>query len=161
MSVDGFSMASLGMPKDITSAQAAITTEQGVNTGNEKVVGKIDRALNKRINNDEKEENQKNKYFNDGFREEKDEDEDEKEGENPEQILDKDAKISSKQARALKTGLIKDLENVIIKINSKTDKIELYNKVTKKTIESINANDFVEMINKLDYNAGILVNKSI
>ena len=54
MSVDGFSMASLGMPKDITSAQAAITTEQGVNTGNEKVVGKIDRALNKRINNKEK-----------------------------------------------------------------------------------------------------------
>ena len=68
MSVDGFSMSSLGLPKDITSAQAAVTSEQSINSGNEKIVGKIDRALNKKINNDEKEENQRNKYFNDGFK---------------------------------------------------------------------------------------------
>ena len=63
MSVDGFSMSSLGMPKDITSAQAAATAEQVVQMGNEKVVGKIDRALNKKINNDEEKERNKNQYF--------------------------------------------------------------------------------------------------
>ncbi|MBR1942534.1 hypothetical protein IJ843_02220 [bacterium] len=157
MGVDGFSMASLGMPKDITSAQAAVTTEQGVLSGNEKIVGKIDRALNKRINNDEKEENQKNKYFNDGFNEE-DDDEDENDENSS---VDKDEKISLKTAKQLKTTVIKDPENIVIKVNNATEKIELYNKVTKKIVESITANDFLEMINRLDYNAGVLVNKSI
>ena len=158
MSVDGFSMSSLGLPKDITSAQAAVTSEQSINSGNEKIVGKIDRALNKKINNDEKEENQRNKYFNDGFKEENEEDEEE--NNNEETSIDKDEKITGQKARNYKTT-IKDPENVVIKINKKTDKIELYNSVTKKIIESINANDFIEMINKLDYNSGILVNKSI
>ena len=156
MGVDGFSMASLGLPKDITSAQAAISTEQGVNTGNEKVVGKIDRALNKKINNDEKEENSKNKFFNDGYKENEEDKEEEEDS-----VINKDEKITSKKAKTLKSPMIKDPENVIIKVNNKTDKIELYNKVTKRIIESINANDFLEMINRLDYNAGILVNKSI
>ena len=157
MGVDGFSMASLGMPKDITSAQAAVTTEQGVLSGNEKIVGKIDRALNKRINNDEKEWNQKNKDFNDGFNEE-DDDEDENDENSS---VDKDEKISLKTAKQLKTTVIKDPENIVIKVNNATEKIELYNKVTKKIVESITANDFLEMINRLDYNAGVLVNKSI
>ena len=61
MGVDGFSMASVGMPKDITSAQAAATTEQQVFGAEEKVVNKIDRALNKRINNDEEKEHKNKK----------------------------------------------------------------------------------------------------
>jgi len=157
MGVDGFSMASLGMPKDITSAQAAVTTEQGVLSGNEKIVGKIDRALNKRINNDEKEENPKNKYFNDGFNEEDDEEDENDENSS----VNKDEKISLKNAKNLKTAIIKDTENIVIKVNNVTERIELYNKVTKKIVESITANDFLEMINRLDYNAGVLVNKSI
>ena len=40
MGVDGFSMASLGMPKEITSAQAAAAVEQNVLV-NDKVVEKI------------------------------------------------------------------------------------------------------------------------
>ncbi|MBR2526619.1 hypothetical protein IKE67_09165 [bacterium] len=159
MSVDGFSMSSLGV-KDITSAQAAAATEHAVNTGNDKVVGKIDRALNKRINNEEKEENQKNQYFNDGYKNE-DEDENENENEEGKAFVDKDEKITTKKARSIKSTLIKDPENVIITVNNKTDKIELYNKVTKRIVETINATDFLEMINKLDYNSGIIVNKLI
>ena len=159
MSVDGFSLSSIGLGKDITSAQAAITTEQGVLSGNEKIVDKIDRALNKRINNDEKEESNKNKYFNDGFQEEDKDDEGDEN--NDESSLNKDEKISAKAANKYKALIIRDPENVIVKVNNKTDKIELYNKVTKKTLEAINANDFLEMINKLDYNSGVLLNKSI
>ena len=159
MSVDGFSLSSIGLGNDITSAQAAITTEQGVQGGNEKIVGKIDRALNKRINNDEKEEGNKNQYFNDGFQEDDEDKEDEEK--NEESSLNKDEKISAKAAKKYKALIIRDPENVIVKVNNNTDKIELYNKVTKKTLEAINANDFLEMINKLDYNSGVLVNKSI
>ncbi len=159
MSVDGFSMSALGLPKDITSAQAAASVEQGVLSSGEKTVEKIDRAVNKRINNDEKEEKNKNNFFQDGYAEEDADEENEEKDE--EGFLNKDAKISSKNAQKYKSLLIKDPENVIIKVNKYTDRIELYNKITKKTLESINADDFLEMINKLDYNSGILVNKSI
>ncbi len=159
MSVDGFSISALGLPKDITSAQAAASVEQGVLNSGEKSVEKIDRAVNKRINNDEKEEKNKNNFFQDGYAEE--DADDEKEEKDEEGSLNKDAKISSKNAQKYKSLLIKDPENVIIKVNKYTDRIELYNKITKKTLESINADDFLEMINKLDYNSGILVNKSI
>ena len=159
MSVDGFSMSALGLPKDITSAQAAASVEQGVLSSGEKTVEKIDRAVNKRINNDEKEEKNKNNFFQDGYAEEDADEENEEKDE--EGSLNKDSKISSKHAQKYKSLLIKDPENVIIKVNKYTDRIELYNKITKKTLESINADDFLEMINKLDYNSGILVNKSI
>lgn len=161
MSVDGFSMSALGLPKDITSAQASASVEQSMFNSGEKTVEKIDRALNKRINNEEKEEkNKKNNFFQDGYAEDE-EDKDEDENKENNSSVNKDVKMTSKSAKQYKTLLIKDPENVVIKVNKFTDRIELYNKVTKKTLESINADDFLEMINKLDYNSGILVNKSI
>ena len=78
MSVDGFSIASLGLPKEITSAQVAANAEYVAQMGNEKVVGKIDRALNKKINNDEEKEH-KNQYFEDGFKQSDDEEEEKEE----------------------------------------------------------------------------------
>lgn len=159
MSVDGFSMASFNLPKDVTSAQAAATAEQVVFSGNDKVVGKIDKALNKKINNDEEKSNQ-NKYFEDAYEDSKDEDEDEKD-ESSESGVNKDEKISLKNAKKYKKLVINDPENVTIKINNKSDRIELYNKSTNKIIESIKAQDFLEMINKLDYNSGIMVNLNI
>ncbi len=158
MSVDGFSIANFNLPKDITSAQAAATAEQVVFTGNEKVVGKIDKALNKKINNDEEKGNQ-NKFFEDAYEESKDENEDEEE--NDESGIDKDKRLSTKSAKRYKNLVINDPENVVIKINNKTDKIELYNKSTNKILESIKAQDFLDMINKLDYNSGIMVNLNI
>lgn len=156
MSVDGFSMSSLGMPKDITSAQAAATAEQVVQMGNEKVVGKIDRALNKKINNDEEKERNKNQYFEDGYESSEDENQ-----EDDESGVNKDEKLSLKNAKKYQNISIKDPENVIIRINDKNDKIELYNKATKKIIESIKADDFLDMMNNLDYNSGILANFKI
>ena len=74
MSVDGFSMSSLGLPKDITSAQMTASTEQAVLNAGEKVVGKIDRALNKKIDNNTDEEKEKNQFFEDGFQKDNDDD---------------------------------------------------------------------------------------
>lgn len=160
MSVDGFSMSSLGLSKDITSAQATASVEHSMFNVGEKSVEQIDRALNKKINDEEKnrEKNKKND-FQDGYAEEDDDEENEQKDD--ENSVNKDAKISSKNAQKYKSLLIKDPENVVIKVNKLTDRIELYNKVTKKTLESINADDFLEMINKLDYNSGVIVNKSI
>ncbi|MGN0018698.1 MAG: hypothetical protein ACI37S_06625 [Candidatus Gastranaerophilaceae bacterium] len=167
MGVDGFSMASVGMPKDITSAQAAATTEQQVFGAEEKVVNKIDRALNKRINNDEEKEH-KNQYFEDGFQEdEKDEDDEDSELEDsedePEDSEDSSSKSGDRKqnVKKYKPYEIKDPENVIVRYNSVNDKVELYNKSTKKAVETIRPKDFVEMVAKLDYNSGILVNKKI
>ncbi|MBQ3311340.1 hypothetical protein IJG72_04610 [bacterium] len=154
MALDGFSMANLGMPKDITSAQALASTEQQMAENGGKIVNKIDRALNKKINNEE-EKQHKRQYFEDGFKEKKDDEEDDEENsekesleeENLEQKKENNSKLNSK--------------DLVVRYNNINDKIELYNKNTKKTEETIKPKDFVEMITKLDYNSGILLDKSI
>lgn len=157
MSLDGFAISNFNLPKDVTSAQAAATAEQIVLNSNDKVVGKIDRALNKKINNEEKEE-QKNKYFEDGY----EEDEEDEENENDESSdLDKDEKIPLNKIKNYKNLIIKNPENFVLRINDKKDRIELYNKMTDKILESINTQDFLDMMNNLDYNSGIMVNLKI
>lgn len=157
MSLDGFAISNFNLPKDVTSAQAAATAEQIILNSNDKVVGKIDRALNKKINNEEKEE-QKNKYFEDGY----EEDEDDEENENDESSdLDKDEKIPLNKIKNYKNLIIKNPENFVLRINDKKDRIELYNKMTNKILESINTQDFLDMMNNLDYNSGIMVNLKI
>ena len=161
MSVDGFSIASLGLPKEVTSAQAAANAEHVAQTGNEKVVGKIDRALNKKINNDEEKEH-KNQYFEDGFEQSDEDDEEEKNEKKQEKNEKSDLSVFEPENSAgYRPPVIKDPENIVVRYNSKTEKVELFNKVTKKTVESIKTEDFVEMINKLDYNSGVLVNRKI
>ena len=141
MSVDGFSIASLGLPKEITSAQVAANAEHVAQMGNEKVVGKIDRALNKKINNDEEKE------------------EEDKKRESEENTTGNF--IEPSNSVGYRPPVIKDPENIVVRYNNKTEKVELFNKVTKKTVESIKTDEFVEMINKLDYNSGVLVNRKI
>lgn len=166
MGVDGFSMASLSMPKDITSAQAAATVEQQVGGIGEKVVNKIDRAINKKINNDEEKE-KKNQYFEDGFKEKDEDEEEDEEGKDKDKDKEESAKFESNSekkssnVKRYKHEKIKDPENLIVRYNGLNDKIELYNKVSKKTVETIKPEAFVEMISKLDYNSGVLVNKKI
>ncbi len=160
MSVDGFSIASLGLPKEVTSAQAAANAEHVAQTGNEKVVGKIDRALNKKINNDEEKEH-KNQYFEDGFKQSDDEEEKEEDKKDESEENSTGDLIEPKNSVGYRPPVIKDPENIVVRYNNKTEKVELFNKVTKKTVESIQTQEFVEMINKLDYNSGVLVNRKI
>lgn len=167
MSVDGFSMSSLGLPKDITSAQVAASTEQAVLNTSEKVVGKIDRALNKKIDNNTDEEKEKNQFFEDGFQDDDDEEDNEEQQEeskgssiDPNETFD-DGISRKKRFKRYKAPVIKDPENITIRFNNNLNNIELYNIVTNKTVETINTDDFVSMVNKLDYNSGILVNKNV
>ena len=167
MSVDGFSMSSLGLPKDITSAQMTASTEQAVLNAGEKVVGKIDRALNKKIDNNTDEEKEKNQFFEDGFQEDDDEEDNEEQQEeskgssiDPNETFE-DGISRKKRNKRYKAPVIKDPENITIRFNNNLNNIELYNIVTNKTVETIDAEDFVNMVNKLDYNSGILVNKNI
>lgn len=164
MGVDGFSMASLSMPKDITSAQAAATVEQQVGGIGEKVVNKIDRAINKKINNDEEKE-KKNQYFEDGFKEKDEDEEEDEEGKDKDKEesakFESNSEKKSSNVKKYKHEKIKDPENLIVRYNGLNDKIELYNKASKKTVETIKPEAFVEMISKLDYNSGVLVNKKI
>ena len=165
MSVDGFSMSSLGLPKDITSAQMAASTEQAVLNAGEKVVGKIDKVLNKRIDNNTDEEKEKNQFFEDGFqKDEEDEDEENEVNAQPQSFLNTDEEFKDgieKKKRKYKAPVIKDPENITIRFNNDLNNIELYNIVTNKTVESIQTEEFVSMDNKLDYNSGILLNKNI
>lgn len=169
MSVDGFSMSSLGLPKDITSAQMTASTEQAVLNAGERVVGKIDRALNKKIDNNTDEEKENKQFFEDGFQED-DEDDEDKDNEdqnenNPKSAINEDEVfndgIARKKRRRYKTPIISDPENITVRFNNGLNNIELYNIVTNKTVESIDTEDFVSMVNKLDYNSGILLNKNI
>jgi len=150
MGVDGFSMSSLGLPKEVTSAQAAAVTEQNIAI-NEKSVQKINESKNKRITDEEKEkENKKKKNdFNDGLIEEEKTDENsENQSENEEPII-------------YRYKLEEKADNVSIRFNAKNETVELFNKITENTIDSMHAQEFVDLVSNLDYNSGILINKNI
>ncbi|MGN1153399.1 MAG: hypothetical protein ACI4S3_05165 [Candidatus Gastranaerophilaceae bacterium] len=156
MGVDGFSMASLGMPKEITSAQAAAAVEQNVLV-NDKVVEKINPSKNKKISNEEKEkeEKKKKKFFEDGYTEE-----DEEKDIIEDLASDVDDNLQ-KNPTIYNLPAIENPENISIRFNSKSETVELYNKISQHTVDSMEADEFVDLVSNLDYNSGILVNKHI
>ncbi len=152
MSLDGFSLSSLGLPKDITSAQAAATAEHVAKKGMESKVENIENVMNKRISDDDKKDSKDN-FFNDGFEGEAEENE---ESENA-----SDEEESENKRRRKRSYLEREAENLKIRFNEKKEMVELFNINNNKTVESIKAEDLIMMVSKLDISSGILVNKEI
>ena len=151
MSLDGFSLSSLGLPKDITSAQAAATAEHVAKKGMESKVENIENVMNKRISDDDKKDSKDN-FFNDGF-----EEEEEEENEDSENASEQE----SENKKRKRSYLEREAENLKIRFNEKKEMIELFNINNDKTVESIKAEDLIMMVSKLDISSGILVNKEI
>lgn len=150
MGLDGFSMANLGLHKDVTSAEMANQVEQLANKGLEFKIKDIDNLVEKKgIERKEEGSGGNNQTFDDGLFQKKEEDEYEDE-------------LSSAEMQLIEQELEqKDPREFSVRINPKTEMVELYNNRSKKIIETINAEDLMGLVSKLDDATGVLVNKKI
>lgn len=156
MSLDGFSLSNIKMNRELTSAQMASQADQLASKGLEfKIKDVSELASNKGVKRKEEDSNQDEGTFNDGFQENEESDETEA---NTTKTSYRD---SIKEELIIKEIEEKDPKEFSVRINSSNDMIELYNNKNKKIIETISANDLMELISKLDSASGILVNRKI
>lgn len=155
MALDGFSMGNLGLQKELTSAQMANQAEQLAQKGSElkiKDVSKI--ADGKKIKLDEDDSESKNQ-FNDGFKKDSEEDEDSQEDEDTKDYEDMNSGISVEEFES------RHLKEISVRINPKTEMVELFSNTNNKIIETMSADDLMTLLSKLNSASGILVNRKI
>lgn len=146
MGLDGFSMGNLGINADLTSAQMANQAEQIARKESEiKIKDVTESAEDEGVKRKKEQSEQDN--FNDGFKKNEEESEEQQE----------ENKSSFKQI---------DFENknpkeFSIRINPKTDMVELFNNKEEKILETMSAQDLMELVSKLDSASGVLVNRKI
>jgi uncharacterized FlaG/YvyC family protein len=156
MGLDGFSISDLRMRKEPTSAQYANTVERHVNEGADvkiKDVGEMskDGEIRRKEENDEnkKNKNKKQENFEDFFED------------TTGQSSDAELIDTEKEEDFVDPFKDKNIRDFAVRINSKTEMIELYNKIDKKVIETITAEELMQLISKMKSASGILVNKKI
>lgn len=154
MALDGFSVRNVGLGQDQTSAQMAINTERAVLQGQtHKGVETISNAgTNKAVTLEGEKEKKNNK--NNKKRKRKN---------NNQVLLNEDA---YKVETGLQTSRGIDFytsfsDRLSVRLNPRTEAVELYDKDTNKTIESITATELMKLIEKLNISSGILVNRKI
>jgi len=145
MGLDGFSMGNLGLSTDMTSAQMANQAEQIARKESEIKIKNINEMAEdggvKRKENQDDDKNQ----FDDGFEGKKDNTE---ENENQSVLSEKDLEN-------------KDFKEFSVRINPKTELIELFSNKDEKVLETITAEDLMYLVSKLDSASGVLVNRKI
>ena len=143
MGLDGLSMGNLGLHKEVTSAQMATQAEQLANRG----VGfeiKDVTGITKEKGIEVKEDgsNQNETFFEQNLNEE-------------------DENDNSKEKFDEKTFEKRDPKEFSVRVNPKTEMVELFNTKEKKIVETIKATDLMQLISRLDSASGILVNRKI
>ncbi len=145
MGLDGFSMGNLGLNIDMTSAQMANQAEQLAKKGSEFKIKNVSELLKENGVKEKEEQKQNKNQFNDGFKERKNDD-----NNNEEQRLLNEKSFENKNPKEFS-----------VRINSETELIELFNNKDEKVLETISAQDLMELVSKMDSASGILVNRKI
>ena len=143
MGIDGLSMGNLGLHKEITSAQMANQAELLANEGLEFKVKDVNGiAKEKGVERKKDGSSDGGGFFEENLNEEDDEN-------------------NSKEKFDEKTFLTDDIKEFSVRINPKTEMVELFNTKEKKIIETISATDLMQLISRLDSASGIIVNRRI
>lgn len=158
MGLDGFSISDLRMRNELTSAQMSNNAERLAREGSEFQIKDVDGMAKdaeiRRKEESEKQEQQKKK----------------KQGENFEDYFEEtdeeDKSLPQKQQAEDEKDFVdpfknKNVGDFAVRINPKTEMIELYNKKDKKVMETISADELMMLITKMSCASGILVNKKI
>lgn len=153
MGLDGFSMGNLGLNATLTSAQMANQAEYLAQKDSEIIIKDVEK-LEKEQAVKSKEEDEKNQQFNDGFKKNEDEDESGQEDE-----ANSDDNITPELIE--RDFASKDPKEFSVRLNQETDMIELINNKEDKVLETIKAQDLMNMVSKLNGASGILVNRKI
>lgn len=159
MGLDGFSMGNLGLKPELTSAQMANQAEQLAQKESEfKIKDVTNLAKDNGVKRKEESENGQNHQFNDGFKKtEEDEDSEENLSEDGLDYI-QDYSPSSLSEKEFENRNPKDF---YLQVNSQTEMVELVSSRDGKILETINANDLMGVISKLNSASGILVNRKI
>jgi uncharacterized FlaG/YvyC family protein len=148
MGLDGFAMGNLGLNADLTSAQMANQVEQLAKKESEFLIKDVtELSYGNGVKRKKGEQEGKN-TFNGGFKQKKKDDiinsdEDEK------KTLNEDSFIQ------------KDLKDFFLRVNPKTNSIELFSNKDGRVLEEIPASDLMELVSRMNNPSGILVNKRI
>lgn len=160
MGLDGFSMGNLGLNATLTSAQMANQAEYLAQKDSEIIIKDVEKLEKEQaVKSKEEEEDEKNQQFNDGFKKNEDEDESgqEDEANSDDNVLNEE--ITSELIE--RDFASKDPKEFSVRLNQETDMIELINNKEDKVLETIKAQDLMNMVSKLNGASGILVNRKI
>lgn len=143
MGLDGLSMGNLGLHKEVTSAQMSNQAEQLANKDvGFKIKDIVEIGKEKGIEVKEDGSNS-NEFFEQNFKEEE----------------DSESNFAKKfDEKMFETN---DPKEFSVRVNPKTDMIELINNKENKLIETISAKELMQLISKLDSASGIIVNRKI
>lgn len=157
MALDGFSIKQVGLGQDNTSAQMARATEAAIKTGLKgKSVSNIEKTSDTdsvQVNKDGKGQGQA------GGRQRPEGDQD-----NTENLEEGKTAyvVDVKGAKPRDLEYYKQFsDKLAIRMNKRTESIELYDKDSKKTVETISAEDLIKLIEHLKISSGVLVNRKI
>lgn len=163
MGLDGFSMGNLGLNTDLTSAQMANQADHLAQKGSEFRIKDItqtaeDTGIKWREENKENNQQfQKNKK-----KQEEDENSQEQRTDEEQNVLSSYA--TSEAIRTLVSASefeSKDPKDFSLRLTRGSDVIELYNNKNGQVVETIKAEELMELMAKLHNPAGILVNRKI
>lgn len=142
MGLDGFSMGNIGLPQKRTSAQMASESEKIALKGANRDIKDVEELESKRKSKRKSfdEENEEPVYYFEKD-ENEDEDDDYDDGEMP--------------------TFSKSPKSYTVRLNNKTQLIELVDLDSGTIIETITPTDLVKLVSKLSSTSGILVNRKI
>lgn len=147
MGLDGFSMGNLGLNADMTSAQMAAQAEQiALKESEIKIKDVTELFEGELVKRKEEQSDENNAREEDSKKKQEDEDESEK----SEEYLEIEKKIENQNPKEFS-----------LRINYATKLIELYNNKEEQVLETIKAEDLMNVVSKLDSVSGVLVNRKI
>lgn len=150
MGIDGFSMGNLGLNSDLTSAQMASQSEHLAKKETEFVIKDVTGLSKDGIVKRKKENSENQKQFDDGFKKKQEDAENDENAEQDELSLLSETDFEGKDPREFS-----------VRINPNTEMVELFNNKDKRIVETINAQDLMALVSKLNSASGILVNRKI
>lgn len=151
MGLDGFSMGNLGLNTELTSAQLVSQAEQSAQKASEFKIKNISESEKEHLVKEKEEEEKNNQQgFDDGFAKDEEEEELVEYAEDESQTLINEKDIENSNPK-----------DFSVRINPRTDLIELFNKKDERVVESIQAKDLMGLVSKLNGASGILVNRKI
>lgn len=144
MALDGFSLGNIQMHRDISPAQMLSQAEQqAIKEAEVKIQTVTDSSKQTGIGEKQGDSSAGGGRFTKSQNEDENEDEESQSG-----LSEKDFEN-------------RDPKEFTVRINPKTEMVELYNNKNKKVVETISAEDLMSLISKMDSASGVLVNKKI
>lgn len=140
-------MGNLGLNTDMTSAQMANQAEHLANKEFEVKIKDVEKLAEEQMIKRKEEDS-----------EEKQEKEDSKKKEQSEEQEPEDENLSLLNEKDFES---KDPREFSVRINPRTEMIELFNNREERILETISATDLMHLISKLDSASGILINRKI